>query len=241
MSQETNKSNIAIVDDDPRICRLYRRILESAGYNVFAAKNEEELLQTLAKTDIHLIFLDLQLPDKHGLDILRDLNKKPEIGVIILTGTGDRIDEIVSLESGADAFLLKPFGARELLARVRSILRRLRVDDSAPPKAEGTALFFGEWTLDTSTHTLKTLNGKEVKLTSTEFSLLLVFLHSSNNVLSRDQLLDHISGSKWSPMDRSIDVLISRLRKKIELNSEKPMYIKTIRGVGYKFTSIVRS
>ncbi|MFT4817571.1 MAG: DNA-binding response OmpR family regulator, partial [Cyclobacteriaceae bacterium] len=91
------------------------------------------------------------------------------------------------------------------------------------------------------THTLKTLNGKEVKLTSTEFSLLLVFLHSSNNVLSRDQLLDHISGSKWSPMDRSIDVLISRLRKKIELNSEKPMYIKTIRGVGYKFTSIVRS
>ena len=227
---------ILVVDDDPRICRVLSRYLGAAGYQVLIATDGAEMRHAMKASEPDLVILDLQLPGEHGLDLARNLRQDSRVGIIILTGSGDKIDEIVGLEGGADGYLTKPVDERALLAHVRSVLRR--VMDSSPVHASddpGIVEFAG-WTLDLTAHELKSENGEEMALTNHEFQLLKIFVKNANQVMSRDQIMDNLAGRDWMPNDRSIDVLVGKLRKKIEPNPHSPSLIKTLRGVGYKFT-----
>lgn len=228
---------ILVVDDDPRICRVLSRYLSTAGYRVLVAGNGSEMRDAMAEQEPDLVILDLQLPGEHGLDLARELRRNSRVGIIILTGSGDKIDEIVGLEGGADDYLLKPVDERELLARIRSVLRR--VIDSSPSQSldDQGIIEFSDWILDLTAHELKSKSGEEVSLTSHEFQLLKIFVENPNQVMSRDRIMDNLAGRDWTPNDRSIDVLVGKLRKKIEPNPEKPSLIKTLRGAGYKFTA----
>lgn len=234
MDQNTT---ILIVDDDPRICRVLQRYLTTAGYRVLLAGDGSEMREVMRMQETDLVILDLQLPGEHGLDLARELRQKSNVGIIIVTGSGDKIDEIVGLEGGADDYLTKPVNERELLARIRSVLRRVTVNSAAHGLDGKEIIEFSNWILDLRAHELTSINGEETTLTSHEFQLLKVLVENANKVLSRDQIMDSITGRDWMPNDRSIDVLVGKLRKKIEANPEKPKLIKTLRGSGYKFTA----
>lgn len=230
-------TTILVVDDDPRICRVLRRYLSTAGYRVLLAANGDEMREVMRKHETDLVILDLQLPGDHGLDLTRELRRKSNVGIIILTGSGDKIDEIVGLEGGADDYLTKPVNERELLARIRTVLRRVIVSSPTHSIDGREIIEFSDWILDISTHELTSKNGKEVSLTSLEFQLLKTFVLNANQVLSRDKIMDKLAGREWMPNDRSIDVLVGKLRKKIEISPGKPKLIKTLRGAGYIFTA----
>jgi len=232
-------ANILIVDDDVRICKILDRYLTTAGYRVQTAGNGEEMRRCIKSQLPDLVILDLQMPGEHGLELSRELRKDSTVGIIILTGTGDKFDEIVGLEGGADDYLLKPVEERELLAHVRSVLRRVtRVPDSSASVDKSNVGFSG-WNLDLIAHELKSPDAKEIKLTGYEFQLLATLVKNANRVLSRVQIMSNITGRDWVPSDRSVDVLVGKLRKKIEQDPRKPSLIKTIRSVGYKFTARV--
>lgn len=232
-------ANILVVDDDVRICKILDRYLSSAGYRVKTAANGEEMRHCMQLQQPDLVILDLQMPGEHGLELARVLRKDSDVGIIIVTGTGGQIDKIVGLELGADDYITKPVDERELLARVRSILRRIKQTSDIPANLDESIVTFAGWTLDLTAHELKSPTGKDVQLTSYEFQLLSALVQSPNRVLSRDQIMDNIAGRDWMPSDRSVDVLIAKLRKKIEENPRNPGLIKTIRGAGYKFTARV--
>jgi DNA-binding response OmpR family regulator len=179
------------------------------------------------------------MPGEHGLELARKLRQESDVGIIIVTGSGDKVDEIVGLEGGADDYLMKPVEERELLARVRSVLRRVMSDTDTSDNSDKSVARFSDWILDMTAHELKSTTGEEVELTSYEFQLLSTLVKSANRVLSRDQIMDHITGRGWIPSDRSVDVLIGKLRKKIEQDPRQPSLIKTMRGAGYKFTARV--
>jgi len=229
-------ANILVVDDDVRISRVLARDLTSAGYRVKTAANGEEMRSCMQTYKPNLVILDLQMPGEHGLELCRDLRKDSDIGIIILTGSADKVDEIVGLEGGADDYLTKPVEERELLAHVRSVLRRVMSDSDTSDKSVAE---FSNWILDFTAHELKSTSGKEVILTSYEFELLVTLVKNANRVLSRDQIMDNITGRDWISNDRSVDVLMGKLRKKIEEDPHNPSMIKTIRGSGYKFTARV--
>lgn len=186
-----------------------------------------------------LVILDLQMPGEHGLELTRKLRMDSDVAIIIVTGTGDKVDEIVGLEGGADDYLTKPFEERELLARIRSVLRRVIHRSTPFVNVDKSVFKFSDWVLDLTAHELRSTAGEEIILTSYEFQLLITLVKSANRVLSRDQIMDSIAGRDWMPSDRSIDVLIGKLRKKIEDDPSNPSLIKTIRGTGYKFTARV--
>jgi len=236
MSQE---ANILIVDDDVRVSRVIARDLTSVGYRVKTAANGEEMRSCMKAYKPNLVILDLQMPGEHGLELCRDLRKDSDIGIIILTGSGDKVDEIVGLEGGADDYLTKPVEERELLARVRSVLRRVMSGSAASDTSDKSVAKFSDWILDFTAHELKSTTGEEVVLTSYEFQLLATLVKNANRVLSRDQIMDNITGRDWVSNDRSVDVLMGKLRKKIEEDPHNPSIIKTIRGTGYKFTARV--
>jgi len=232
-------ANILVVDDDVRICRMLSRYLTSAGYTVKTAENGDEMRVRMQYFSPDLIVLDLNMPGQHGLDICRDLRHSSNVGIIILTGSSDKVDEIVGLEGGADDYLVKPVEERELLARVRSILRRVGTGPRQADNDHESIVLFSDWILDLAAHELKSTAGEKVRLTSYEFQILSALVINANKVLSRDQIMDHINGRDWVASDRSVDVLVGKLRKKIEKDPKSPALVKTMRGLGYKFTARV--
>jgi len=235
-------AKILIVDDDARLCKVLDRYLTSAGYQVKTANNGEEMHKSIKIRTPDIVILDLQLPGKHGLELAMEIRRDSEIGIIILTGTGDKFDEIVGLEGGADDYLLKPVEERELLARVRALRRRLETtSDNVDKKNKSIAKFSG-WIMDFDAYELISPTGESVSVTSYEFQILATLVQNSNRVLSRNQIMENSTGRDrdWMTDDRSVDVLIGKLRKKIEEDPHNPSMIKTIRGAGYKFTARVK-
>lgn len=236
MSVERNR--ILVVDDDPDIRALLRDYLTREGFEVREAGDGAEMRDVLRDYDADLVILDLVLPGEDGLTLARQLREKHNLGIIILTGKGETVDLVVGLEMGADDYVPKPFANRELLARIRSVLRRTHRDDTASP-AEPTAsnYRFAEWTLAMPSHHLTADDGRVVSLTATEFRLLCAFLKSPNTVIPRETLYKEVYGKVQVGASRAIDVLIGRLRNKLEAERDKPpRLIKTVHGDGYSFT-----
>jgi len=228
--------HILIVEDDARICRMLSRYLKAEGFSVVYCFRGDEVDSRIAQRLPDCVLLDLSLPDMHGFDLARRLRKENErLGIIIITGAGETVDRIIGLEVGADDYIPKPFNEREVLARLRSVLRRVAAS-SGGSEGGSDVIAFDEFELDLDAHQLL-CSGKEVELTSHEFLLLSVLVKAGNRVLSRDQILEGLSGRDWYPSDRSVDVLIGKLRKK--LNDTSAKLIKTIRGRGYKFAGKV--
>ena len=233
------QADILVVDDDYSLRRQLTRYLSKEGYKVVEADSGKTMRQALDQYQPNLVLLDLRLPDTHGLELAREVRADPDIGIIILTGSQDEIDKIVGLELGADDYLNKPVDLRELLARIRSVMRRVDLKSLTSTRNTNKVASFAGYSLDFTAHLLLNCNAEEIKLTSHEYQLLVVLLENVNRVLSRDQLMAHISGRDWLASDRSIDILIGKVRKKIEKDSSNPVLIKTVRGTGYIFTSPV--
>jgi len=231
---------VLVVDDDPRICRLLTRFLTAEGYTAESASNGQAMKQAMRARPFDLVILDLRLPGgEDGLSLAQQLRSQSNIPLIILTGLSDNVDKVVGLEVGADDYVTKPFDRRELLARIRSLLRRAasRPDEATPRNNQGSVVRFAGWTLDLGSHDLVSARGKSVELTSYEYELLATLAQRPLRVLSRERILDLIAHRDWEPHDRSIDVLIGKLRRKLGDNPKSPGLIKTIRGVGYMFTA----
>ena len=234
--------HILVVDDEREICEILRQFLESEGFRVTSAADGVAMWRVLAQDRVNLVIMDLMLPGEDGLTLARDLRERlPQIGILILTGRGDTVDKIIGLEMGADDYLSKPFHLRELLARTKSVLRRVTV---APPReAErhppSRARFAG-WQFDLIGRVLTSPKGLDVHLTTGEFDLLAAFVSNANQVLNRDRLLDLARNREAGPFDRTIDVQVGRLRRKLGDDSHNPILIKTVRGSGYIFTPAVQ-
>ncbi len=231
--------HILIVDDDADIRDLLSTYLQRAGLRVSAVRDGRSMATALSTSQIDLVVLDLMLPGEDGLTLCRNLRARSDIPVIMLTALGEETDRIVGLEMGADDYLAKPFSARELLARIKGILRRTR---SLPPalKAEPVRrLRFGDWILDTIHRHLVSNAGVVTALSATEYRLLRVLLQHPNRTLNRDQLLELTQGREADPLDRSIDVQISRLRHRLGDDPREPRMIKTVRGEGYVLATAV--
>ena len=243
------KTNILVVDDDPKIRRLLLNCLEPEGYGVFEAENSDEVHACLVNNDIDLVTLDLNLGTENGLTIASSLKSASNIPIIIVTGKGDVIDKVVGLEMGADDYISKPFHVREVVARVRSVLRRSQ-SHPKPDAAKKDLSFencgssgqfsFNGWTVDFDTFELTDPKGATVELTSADFRILKILVEHPKRVLSREQIMDHLHGQNWTPYDRTIDNQVARLRKKIEDDPSRPQVIKTVRGVGYTFSADVQ-
>lgn len=229
--------HILVVDDDPKVRTLLRRCLEGEGFAVSEAADGAGLLACLDRQPVSLITLDLNLGKENGLDLARDIRKERNIPIIMLTGKGDAIDRVVGLEVGADDYLAKPFELRELVARIRAVLRRASPTEAPAPS--GRRYAFEGWVLDINRRSLRGDGGKDQELTTSEFNLLEAFVKRPHRVLSRDDIMDLLKGHDWSPLDRSIDNLVARLRKKVERDPDQPSLIKTVRGAGYVFTADV--
>ena len=230
--------HILVVDDDREIRDLLARFLDDHGHRVTTAADGREMRRALAEWGIDLVVLDLMLPGEDGLELCRKLRAESDIPVIMLTAMGEETDRIVGLEMGADDYLPKPFSPRELLARIKAVLRR------AEGRGAGEAssvLRFAGWSLDVDGRELTSPDGVVVPLSGGEFDLLRAFVTHPKRVLSRDQLLDLARGREAQPFDRSIDVQVSRLRRKIEADPKEPTLIKTVRSGGYMFTPAVES
>jgi len=228
--------HLLVVDDDREIRDLLTRFLTRHGYRVTSARDGREMRKAIADWRIDLIVLDLMLPGEDGLTLCRELRAGSDIPVIMLTAMGEETDRIVGLEMGADDYLAKPFNPRELVARIRSVLRRARPPRDPAPEPGREVLRFAGWTLDIAARRLARADGEAVALSSGEFDLLVAFAGHPRRVLSRDQLLDLTRGRTAGPFDRSIDIQVSRLRRKIEPDPKTPTLIKTVRGGGYMFT-----
>ncbi len=228
-----SKPKILIVDDDEALCELLCQYLEKQGFVVDYVENGIAMDGYLEQATPELIILDLMMPGEDGLSIAKRLTSKKDIPIIMLSACGEDVDRILGLEMGADDYLAKPFNTRELLARIRSVLRRHNPEKNKEDKEE-TIYTFGTNTLDMVSQTLRQ-NGKKVSLTQSEYSLLKLFLENPNRVLSRDTLLENLKGYECSPFDRSVDVRVARLRHKIETDTTDPKYIQTVWGQGYKF------
>jgi DNA-binding response OmpR family regulator len=227
------ESHVLVVDDDPDIARLVQSYLSQNGFHVEMATSAARARELLEQEPFHLAIVDLVMPGEDGLALTRHMRSKYDIGIIILSGQGESIDQVAGLETGADDYVTKPVQLRTLLARIRSVLRRLK-PASAAQRPPGTRLTrFADWTLDQDRRCLLDRDGSEVTLTASEFQLLVAFVTHANRVLDRDRLLDLVRGRDSTPFDRSIDVLVGRLRHKIERDRSNPALIKTIRGAGY--------
>jgi len=227
----TERARLLVVDDDAELRELAQAYLKQQGFDVETVADGAEMDTALSSHSFDLIILDLMLPGEDGLSIAKRLKGQLNVPIIIVSAQGEDVDRIVGLEIGADDYIAKPFNPRELLARIRAVLRRAQNRPAAEPE---TVTRFGAFELDLNAHRL-TRDGKAVPLTSGEFDLLVILVAHPNKVLDRDRLLDLLTGAERSPFDRSIDVRVTRLRGKIEQNPSEPVYIKTIWGKGYMF------
>ncbi|MCP5368679.1 MAG: response regulator [Hyphomicrobiales bacterium] len=231
--------HILVVDDEPQVCALVKRVLGDGGYRVSTAHDGATMGRLVRRADVDLVVLDLRLGPEDGLALLRELRATSRLPVVILTALGDTCDRVRGLESGADDYLPKPFEPPELLARVRSVLRRAG-PWTAPAEPEGPdCRRFEGWRLDMRARKLCDPSGAEVDLTTAQFDLLHAFVSNPNRVLSRERLLDLARDRVAMPNDRSIDVHIGHLRRKIEADPRQPLLIKTVYGAGYIFTPTV--
>ena len=241
----TSATHIAIVDDEPDITALLGNYLQAQGFRVTPLHSGRALMSIMTADPPSLVLLDLGLPGEDGFSIARQLREHWRCGLVIVTGRGDAVDKVVGLEVGADDYVTKPFDLRELLARVKAVLRRI-----APAEAPGSATVsaaapardryrFADWELDTAARRLTDSQGRESALTGGEFDLLCTFVRHPGRVLSRDFLLEETRGRDGGPFDRTIDVQVGRLRKKLEADPDDPQIIKSVRGAGYILVSAV--
>jgi two-component system OmpR family response regulator len=232
----SDNGHIVVVDDQQEICDVVQEYLTGEGYRVSTAHDGAGMRRVLSQSAVDLVILDLMLPGEDGLTLARSLRSESGIGIIILTGRGETVDRIIGLEMGADDYLPKPFHLRELLARVKSVLRRAQSRSADSSQSSRLRAQFAGWNLDMASRELLSPAGDEVRLTTGEFDLLAAFVNNANQVLSRDRLLDLARNREAGPFDRTIDVQVGRLRRKLEDDPQNPTLIKTVRGSGYIFT-----
>jgi two-component system, OmpR family, response regulator len=240
--QYINHGHLLVVDDDPELRLLVSRFLQKHGYRVSVASDGEAMGEIIGRTPIDLVILDVMLPGKNGFDLCRDVRASLTVPIIMLTARGDESDRIAGLEVGADDYLTKPFSPRELLARIRAVLRRARgrLESSEPVNAD--TVFFDDWSLDMRRRELTSPQGALVDLSSGEFDMLVAFIEHANRVLSRETLMEFVKTRTSDPFDRTIDVQVSRLRRKLsDSGREDSRMIKTVRGAGYMFVPKVGS
>lgn len=239
----SEKTHIAIVDDEPDIRDTLQEYFELKGYRVTALENAQRMRDLLedSKARIDLAIVDVSMPGEDGLSLTRHVRETSDLAVIMLTAFGESVDRIIGLEMGADDYVAKPVDLRELEARVRAILRRVRrvasVSSTGKADSEPNVVPMGLCQLDTNSRKLFGGDGAEIPITAMEFDLLNAFAGHANRVLTRDQLLEMAHNRDWEPFDRSIDIRIARIRRKIEQDPSKPQIIKTVRGAGYMFRS----
>jgi len=234
-----NNTKILFIDDDQRICRLVKRYLEGNGFDVIFAHDAADANNLLPDDSIALILLDIMLPDKDGLTLAQEIRSKSDTPIIFLTARTEIEDKVTGLELGADDYITKPFEEKELIARIQSVLRRTQAPAASTNRTNRTQANFAGWCLNMLNHTLHSPEGTKVDITSTEYRLLLKLVNQSNNTIKREEILQILSDREWSPLDRSADMAISKLRKKIERNPRKPEIIKTVRNIGYQLTTAV--
>jgi DNA-binding response OmpR family regulator len=224
-----------VVEDDPQVADTVADVLRGGGYEATIAHTGKDALKRLESDPHNLVLVDLTLPDMDGLALVKKLDSRANLGLIIVSGRSRGSDRVIGLDLGADDYIVKPFEPLELLARVRSVLRRCSQDGE---KHDSPPLSFGQWTLDVATHRLKNDSGNTVSLTPTEFRTLRVLVEHPNRVLTRDWIMDSLyRNDADAPFDRSVDVTITRLRRKIEKDPTEPKFIRTIRGEGYLFAN----
>lgn len=236
----TQKQHIVVADDDPQIRKMLRLYLTGEGFDVTEVSDGKSLRIAFDKALPDLVLLDLVMPGEDGISLARYIRQRSQVPIIMLTGKGDVIDRVAGLEAGADDYVGKPFHLRELLARIRTVLRRVHPAGgpavaSTPPLAgaDPNILCFAGLRLDTVKRELRRAGGDAIALTTGEYEMLCAFARSANRVLSRDQIMDLAKGRDWAANDRAIDAQIVRLRRKIETNPKEPDLIKTVRGAGY--------
>ncbi len=233
--------NILVVEDDRETRTLIAKYLRTNSCNVITAADGREMTRAMTDRRVDLLILDVMLPGEDGLTLCRKIRAESQLPIIMLTARGEDVDRIVGLEMGADDYLPKPFNPRELLARINAVLRRQAVAQTASAAAGAGALSFEGWRIDLRLRELRNPEGARVAMTSAEFDLLRTFCERPGRVLSRDSLLDLTQGRSAGSFERSIDVLVSRIRRKIESNPQDPAMIKTVRSGGYLFTPQVEA
>jgi len=244
MLSPQNSPHILVVDDEAAVRTLLKECFALEGYRVTEARDGQELIAQLSTEAPDLITLDLKLGGENGLELARKIRETRNIPIVMITGKSDTIDRVVGLELGADDYIGKPFHVREVLARIRAVLRRYQSIPTAEGPMEaapsaGTCYAFTGWMLDLARRELRSTAGTVQELTTAEFNMLTMFVERPTRVLSRDNIMDLLKGHDWSPFDRSIDALIVRVRRKIEPEPGAPRLIKTVRGVGYVFAADV--
>ncbi|MGM4892965.1 response regulator [Tardiphaga sp. 1201_B9_N1_1] len=236
-----NVPNILVVEDDRETRTLIAKYLRTNSCNVTTAADGREMEKVMADTRVDLLILDVMLPGEDGLSLCRKVRAESQLPIIMLTARGEDVDRILGLEMGADDYLPKPFNPRELLARINAVLRRQATALNASATPNATALSFAGWQIDLRLRELRNPEGARVAMTSAEFDLLRAFVERSGRVLSRDSLLDLTQGRSAGSFERSIDVLVSRIRRKIEIDPQDAQMIKTVRSGGYMFTPTVEA
>lgn len=237
-----NEADVLIVDDDPDMRETISNILSKDGFPVRFAENGAEMRAAVEEKRPQIVLLDLMLPDENGFDLARELHANHGIPFIIISGKDDVIDKVVGLEIGADDYIAKPFHARELAARVSSVLRRASADKSNASgngANNGNLLKIGDWKFDHQRQLLQQGDQPAVNLTTHEFKVLDALVRNAGNIISRDSIINIVSGRDWMPYDRSVDVVIGKLRKKLNDSPACPIYIKTVRNAGYSFVAKV--
>ena len=239
--QPIGAARVLVVDDDPEIRNLLAEYLSTHGYEVALADGGEAMRAQIARHPPAVVLLDIGLPGEDGLALARFLRERYDLGIIMITGAGAVVDRVVGLEMGADDYIAKPFDLREVRARLKSVLRRVEAKPAEGRSMRRARILVGRCLLDLDAHQLSDPAGCEVALTSMEFDLLKALVEHPNQVLSRDRLLSLTRKREWEPFDRSIDILIARLRRKIEEEPERPQAIRTVRGAGYMFVPPARA
>lgn len=238
-----NTDTCILIVDDEMVTREYlASYFQNAGYRTLCAETAEQAEALLENEVITLILLDIRMPGKDGLTLTRELRVKSEVGVILVTGSQDEFDRMIGLECGADDFITKPFNAREILARAKNIIRRVHLcqQHSIRLLSSDNDIVFDDWSLSLARRQLVDRESQLTQLTEGEFQLLLCLINSAGHVLSRNQILDQIHNREWAPNDRTVDVLIGRLRRKLHDDPANPRLILTVHGAGYLFTPTVK-
>ena len=236
-SVTSSPHHILIVEDDEVTRARIAAYFEAEQYRVSQSEDGSEIDRLMAESTVDVVLLDINLPGKDGLQLARELSQKSDVGIILVTARNDEIDRIVGLEIGADDYVTKPFNPRELLARVKNLIRRKHSDQSRHRQQRSKS--FSGWTLDLSRRCLSSENEQNLPLTRAEFELLVTFLEHAGKTLHREWLMEKVTHRVWSPNERTIDVLVLRLRNKIEQDSHAPQIIRTVHGEGYLFASEV--
>lgn len=239
---EHKPATVLVVEDEIASLKLLTSYLEAENYEVYSAKNAKEAEQIFADKVVDVVLMDIRLPDKDGLSLTREIRSRSQVGIILVTQKKDDIDKIVGLEMGADDYITKPYNPRELLVRVKNLVVRLRaasVLDTEQSKGSREALF-GDWTLQLGRRVLVDQSGTATQLTEGEYKLLFTLMKNAGHVLNRDQIMNRMERRDWFPTDRTIDVLIARLRKKLGDDRNEHRYIDTARGTGYLFVAEIQ-